>query len=349
MTTNQWEELLSVINGEKKNTKTIGFIIDSPWLPGWAGVSLLDYFTSDDAWWFANKKAADTFPEVIFLPGFWSEYGMCTEPSAFGAKLIWHTCNPPHAGKIIHTPGDIALIPQPDVKTDGLLPFMINRLKKLEPMIMRNGHMLKFAVTRGPLNIASFLMGTTEFMTLLALEPGKAHQLLEKITCFICDWISYQKECFPSIEGILLLDDISGFLGENDFIEFVLPYVGRAFNCIHVSVRFFHNDAAGVVCSPFLKEMGVNLFNFSYNHPINQIHELAGEQVALLGNLPPRDILAAGSPEEIYIATQKMMNTANCAARIIWSCGGGMPQNVPSANIKAFIVAVEEYDLNQKK
>jgi len=22
----------------------------------------------------------------MFLPGFWSEYGMCTEPSAFGAR-----------------------------------------------------------------------------------------------------------------------------------------------------------------------------------------------------------------------------------------------------------------------
>ena len=26
----------------------------------------------------------------MFLPGFWSEYGMCTEPSAFGAKCVWY-------------------------------------------------------------------------------------------------------------------------------------------------------------------------------------------------------------------------------------------------------------------
>jgi uroporphyrinogen-III decarboxylase len=347
MTTNQWEELLSIINGEKKNPKIIGFIIDSPWLPGWAGVSMLDYFTSDDTWWLANKKATDTFPEVIFLPGFWSEYGMCTEPSAFGAKLIWHAQNPPHAGKIIHNSVDIVSISQPDVRTDGLLPFMVNRLKKLEPMIMKNGHILKFAVTRGPLNIASFLMGTAEFMTLLAMEPEKAHQLLEKITCFICDWISYQKECFPSIEGILLLDDITGFVGENDCIEFVVPYISRVLNCIHTSVRFFHNDAAGLVCSPLLKEMGVNLFNFSYNHSINQIRELAGEQVALLGNLPPRDVLAALTPEEIYVATQKMMRTVDNTSRIIWSCGGGLPQNVPSENIKAFVSAVHQYTFDQ--
>jgi len=272
---------------------------------------------------------------------------MCTEPSAFGAKLIWHAHNPPHAGKIIHSSDEIASIPQPDVKTDGLLPFMVNRLKKLEPMIKKSGHMLKFAVARGPLNIASFLMGTAEFMTLLAMEPEKAHQLLEKITCFICDWISYQKECFPSIEGILLLDDIAGFVGEEDCIEFVVPYITRALNCIHVSVRFFHNDAAGLICSPFLKEMGVNLFNFSYNHPINQIRELAGEQVALLGNLPPRDVMAALTPDEIYAATQKMMSTVDNTRRIIWSCGGGLPQNVSSANIKAFVSAINQYTYNQ--
>ena len=32
----------------------------------------------------------------MFLPGFWAEYGMCTEPSAFGAKLVWTEDDFPH-------------------------------------------------------------------------------------------------------------------------------------------------------------------------------------------------------------------------------------------------------------
>ncbi|HWR99640.1 MAG TPA: uroporphyrinogen decarboxylase family protein [Prolixibacteraceae bacterium] len=343
MTNRQWESLLAVVEGRSADTKSVGFIIDSPWLPGWAGISTLDYYSSDDIWLKTNLKAIGQFPEITFLPGFWSEYGMCTEPSAFGARSVWYESNLPHAGKVIRSDEDIDTLPQPNVACDGLLPFMINRLKLMEPAIRENGHSIKFAVTRGPLNIATFLMGTTEFLLLLAMNPDKAHELLEKITRFIEGWISYQKACFPSIEGILLLDDIVGFVGEEDCREYVVPYLKRCFSAIGSKIGFFHNDAFGLTCAPFLKEMGVNLFNFAFDHPIDQIRELAGAEVALIGNLPPRDVLAAGKPDEVYAATQKMMREAADHQRIIWSCGGGIPQNVSTENLRAFVKAVQDY------
>lgn len=343
MTNKQWEELLAVIDGKNISPKSVGFIIDSPWLPGWSGVSTLDYYTSDEVWLNSNLQVIETFPEIIFLPGFWSEYGMCTEPSAFGARTVWYRENLPHAEKVIYCSDDIQRLPQPNVELDGLLPFMINRLKNLEPRIALSGHTLKFAVTRGPLNIATFLMGTTEFMMLLTLEPEKAHDLLEKITRFICDWTNYQKYCFPSIDGILLLDDIVGFVGEEECREFVVPYLKRAFESFPAKVRFFHNDAFGLVCAPFLDQIGVNLFNFAFDHPINQIRELAGSNVALIGNLPPRDVLAAGTPEQVYSSTLEMIRNVTDYQRIIWSCGGGMPQNVSTENVRAFVSAVNSF------
>jgi uroporphyrinogen decarboxylase len=343
MTSKQWDALLSAIGGKSLTGKDIGFIIDSPWLPGWSGVTTLDYYTSDEIWLNSNLKAVEKFPEITFLPGFWSEYGMCTEPSAFGARSVWYSENLPHAERVIHHSDDISRLVQPNVEFDGLLPFMINRLKNLEPRIIESGHSIKFAVTRGPLNIATFLMGTTEFMMLLAMEPDKAHELLEKITRFICEWVQYQKKCFPSIEGILLLDDIVGFVGEAECREFVVPYLRRTFEAIPSLIRFFHNDAFGLVCAPFLKEIGVNLFNFAFDHPINQIRELAGPEVALIGNLAPRDILAAGTPDEVYKATLGMMGDVTDCRSIIWSCGGGIPQNVSSENLNAFISAVQDF------
>lgn len=343
MTEQEWEKLNAVINGETLPSPPIGFIIDSPWIPGWHEVSTLEYYTSDDIWWDANVKAIETFPDIWFLPGFWSEYGMCTEPSAFGARMIWYEKNLPHAEKIINSTADIPSLPQPNVKTDGLLPFMINRLKRYEPQMNKFGHHIKFAVARGPLNIASFLMGTTEFMMAVVMEPDKVHSLLRKITTFICDWVQYQKECFPSIEGILLLDDIVGFVGESEFNEFVTPYLTEAFKCIDVPVRFLHNDAFGLVTAKHLKEMGVNLFNFSFEHSMSEIRELAGNDVTLLGNIPPRDVMAQGSTDDIRHAVKDMMDNLGEKSNVIWSCGGGMPQNVSTKNILAFIYAVKEF------
>lgn len=341
MTNAQWEQLVKITRGEESRHDPIGFIIDSPWLPGWYGVSLLDYYTSDRIWFDANRKAIETFPEVMFLPGFWSEYGMCTEPSAFGAKMVWSESNLPHANRILDDPVLIGKLTKPDVKTDGLLPFMLNRLRLSEASIRKMGHEIKFAISRGPLNIASFLAGTTDLLLTLAMNPDEVIRGLNTITDFIIDWITLQSEAFPEIEGILVLDDIVGFLGDEDFNNFALPCLKQIFQAFEMPVKLFHNDAHGLVCAPYLREIGVNVFNFSFEHSMAQVRELAGDTVVLLGNIPPRDVLASGSPEDVQASVSEMMASAGDTRRVIWSCGGGMPPDVPTENIRAFISAIK--------
>src|SRR4030042_1120439 len=259
-----WNNLLAVINGGVFEPLPVGFIIDSPWLPGWAGISTLDYYAGDEKWLAANLKAVRTFPEGMFLPGFWSEFGMCTEPSAFGTRCRWAEHELPFAERILRGIEDVPALEKPNAKNDGLLPFVVRRLQLHRGAIESAGHWIRFAVSRGPLNIATFLLGTTEFLMAIRTNPDETHQLLTLITDFIVDCLQSQKECVPSIQGIFVLDDIVGFLGEGDFRSAALPYLKRVFGCLDVPVRFFHNDAQGLVCAPFLDEIGVNLFNFSF-------------------------------------------------------------------------------------
>lgn len=61
----------------------------------------IDFYSSDEYWMKSNLKAVDSFPDVWFMPGFWSEYGMCTEPSAFGSRMIFYEKSLPYAEKIL--------------------------------------------------------------------------------------------------------------------------------------------------------------------------------------------------------------------------------------------------------
>lgn len=343
MRNSHWNELISLIEGKKLNYQPVGFIIDSPWIPGWYGISTIDYYASDELWLKSNLKAVNDFPHVWFMPSFWSEYGMCTEPSAFGSRMIFLEKSLPHAEKIMSGIENAAGLPQPNVRTDGLLPFMINRLKNNEKAIVEADHQVRFAIARGPLNIASFLMGTTEFMMALAMDPDGSHKLLKKITDFICSWLQWQKECFPSIDGVLILDDIIGFVGETEFEEFVRPYFRKIFESTGAKVRFLHNDAEGLITAKNLSGMGVNMFNFSFNHSLGEIRDLTGPEVVLVGNIPPRDVLAAGSPEQVDEAVKKAFGEINNMDRIIWSAGGGMPPDVNTENINTFVNAVKKY------
>ncbi len=340
MTDYQWEILQKTINGEKINPLPVGFIIDCPWLPNWYGINILDYFSNDELWLKANLKAINDFPDIMFLPGFWSEFGMCTEPSAFGARCTFPANEFPHAHKVIHSNDDIESLSVPNPKTDGLLPFMLNRLKIAQPKIEDAGHKIRFSVSRGPLNIASYLMGSTEFLTTMMMDPDKAHMLMRKITDFLKDWHKLQIQTIPSIDGILMLDDIIGFMGEAEFCEFGLPYFKELYNA-DVSVKFLHNDAPCKVSAPFLPEMGVNLFNMGFEVTLNELKEITQNKVTMLGNIPPRDVLASGSVEEVKSVTSNLLNSLEDKSHVIMSCGGGMPPAVSSDNINAFIDAVK--------
>ena len=344
MTDNQWSELLAVVEGRPLARPPIGFIIDSPWLPNWFGIDILDYFTNEELWFQANRKAIETFPDVTFLPGFWSEFGMCTEPSAFGAKCVFHQNEFPFADKTIRDMAQIDDLAEPDPATDGLLPFMLNRLRSVRPRLEDMGHEIRFSVSRGPLNIATFLMGTTEFLVALKTDPEPTHRLLRLITDFLKRWHALQRQTFPTIAGIMVLDDLVGFIGETDFLEFGRPYLRDLF-AVNVAVKFFHNDAPCAASLPHYADLGINLYNPGIQTALPELRRLSGGRLTILGNIPPRDVLAKGSPDDVRVAVKRLLEQTPDRSRLILSCAGGMPTGVSTENIRAFREAAQEHRL----
>ena len=114
------------------------------------------------------------------------------------------------------------------------------------------------------------------------------------------------------------------------------------FSVIDADIRFLHNDADGLITARHLNDMNVNMFNFSYNHPLGVIRELAGKDVILVGNIPPRDVMALGTPSDVDLAVRKAFGETDDPGRIVLSVGGGMPPDVKDENISAFIRTVKD-------
>jgi uroporphyrinogen decarboxylase len=264
---------------------------------------------------------------------------MCTEPSAFGAKCVWSENSFPSVEKMLLDYPEVDRICKPNCRTDGMAPFVLKRLAHCRPAIEKAGHRIRFAVARGPLNIASYLLGHTEFLIGVKTNPEEIHKLLAVVTDYLIDWIGLQAEMFDSIDGIFVLDDLIGFLRDDDFREFALPYLTQVFDSLPVSVKFLHNDAAGLITARHLATMGVNLFNFSFNHSLAEVRECAGDTVTLLGNIPPRDVLAAGTPDEVRRWAKVSLESIADHRRLILSCGGGTPPDAKSENVDALCEA----------
>jgi uroporphyrinogen decarboxylase len=185
-------------------------------------------------------------------------------------------------------------------------------------------------------------------MMTLMTHPAEAHLLIRKITDYLQGFHAYQKELFPSIEGILMLDDIIGFISKDQFLEFGLPYFKELYDR-DLPIRFLHNDASCMESVQFLPEMGVNVFNMGFDTDLNELKELTRNQVTMLGNIPPRDVLASGPAEEVRQATGKLLKSLGDHSRVIFSCGGGMPPGVSSENLAIFIDTVKNYPLSFKR
>jgi hypothetical protein len=102
MHNSEWIDLRKLLHGKKLDNNLTGFIIDRLLIPVWYGISKIDYYSSDEFWLKSNLKPLNSFPEVWSKPSFWSEYGICTEPSDFGSRMIFLEKNLPLTGSGIN-------------------------------------------------------------------------------------------------------------------------------------------------------------------------------------------------------------------------------------------------------
>ena len=102
--TTPWNRFRQAARLQEPDQVPVAFIVDSPWLPGYAGINTLDYFLYPGKWLNINLELLKRWPEAVWIPGFWVELGMAAEPSAFGCRLHWHDDRPPSIEPVVTDP-----------------------------------------------------------------------------------------------------------------------------------------------------------------------------------------------------------------------------------------------------
>jgi uroporphyrinogen decarboxylase len=115
--------------------------------------------------------------------------------------MVWTENDFPHPLKLNCTTDAIASLAKPCVKTDGLLPFVISRMARYHDKVKAFGCHYRFACSRGPLNIASFLFGTTDFMMALALTPDEVQKALTVIPTLSLNGLNCSMKSSRTIKG----------------------------------------------------------------------------------------------------------------------------------------------------
>jgi uroporphyrinogen decarboxylase len=334
--------MLSLIRGRRSDTTLPALIVDSPWLPAYAGAGTMDFYFDPETWLGIWSKVRGDLPDAAFVPGAWIELGMVAEPSGWGVPVQWSDRQPP--GVLHHAGGLEALAgaPVPNPESDGMMPMVLRQYERMAGSLGAAGLAPRMAACRGPMAVASHLLGVTEMLMATQLEPDACQRLFDKTTDLCIRWLRAQLDRMEAPVGILVLDDLYGMMGPDDARTFGLERLQRIFGEFPGLVRFFHNDTPNEHVFPVLAESGMDVFNFSHETDLVRARELLGPDVVLMGNLPPLDLLVRGTTEEVVEATVRQLDLLPDVGPMLISPGGGVSPGTPIENLQAMCGAVAE-------
>jgi uroporphyrinogen-III decarboxylase len=337
-TPRHWQDFLTAARGGRPERVPVALIVDSPWMPGFAGMHTLDFFLDTSAWLDTNLKVMARFPDVVFLPGFWVEYGMANEPSAFGAGVVWRADSPPSLRHLDWPPTEWKKLRRPDPETEGLMPLVLRRLERLEKGDLPEPHRIHFAAARGPLAVAAHVLGTTPFLEATAAEPEATAAALDVFTETVIAFLRAQLARLREPLGILVLDDLPGMLSPRGFDRMALPFLQRVFDAFPGLLRIYHNDTPCAHLLPRMGQLHCEVWNFSHELDVTAVRA-AVPGMALLGNVAPLGTLVRGTPEQVYAEARACVDKMAAGGGFMLSAGGGLSPGTRAEHIDALVRA----------
>jgi uroporphyrinogen-III decarboxylase len=338
-----WERFKQAAHLGDPKPVPVGLIVDSPWLPGYAGIDTRDYFLFPEKWLEINRGLLERFPEAVWIPGFWVEFGMAAEPSAFGAKMRFHPDRPPSIEPVVTDLDFWAEVKPAKPQEDGLMPLVLRLYQVFDQRLQAEGLGIRMVCARGPLTVASWLMGTTALMMGIRRRQAEVSRMLQTLTTSIIRWLQAQLETLRQPEGVMLLDDIVGMVSKRDYETLIHPLLRRIFDAFDGLIRVYHNDTPCPHLLESLAEANFDVFNFSHEVDAAQVKAKMGRRVALMGNVPPLDVGVRGKPADVTQWAEKCLAAAAPGGGLILSFGGGVSPGTPAENIDALIAAAREW------
>jgi uroporphyrinogen-III decarboxylase len=199
---------------------------------------------------------------------------------------------------------------------------------------------------RGPMTIASWLVGTTTLMMQVAMAPEQVDRLLDTMATTIIRWLHAQLDILRQPEGILLLDDLVGMVSKGDYERLIHPHLRRIFDEFEGLIRLYHNDTPCLHLLDCLVDANIDIFNFSHKMDIGQVKARIGHRVAVMGNVPPLDVGVRGTPQEVLGRARDCLEKAAAGGGMILSFGGGVSPGTPAENVDALLKATHEWSPN---
>jgi uroporphyrinogen decarboxylase len=313
------------------------------------GIREIDYYKSIENKLKTFVTMFEKFPEAVFVPGFWPDFGATTVPSAFGSEVVWQDREAPYAKPCLKSAEDIDRLKPVDPKTSGLMKTCLREWEYYWKHVDRKWieeyeYLDGVAFAMGPVESAAQMRGYTPFFLEIMEYPEKIAKLLDIVTETEIAYLREQEKINGRLKKVFIGDHLATQISPAHCREFYTPYIRRIFDAFpYAEIRAWHNEGACKHILDQIPEFNCNVWHFG-NDPAGPSQKSLKRQVVPMGNIHTVDVLLNGSPENVAEATAALLDEIDPNEAFIVSSGGGMAPKTSCENVRAMIDTVFRFN-----
>jgi len=266
-----------------------------------------------------------------------------TIPDAMGLGLYFEEGEGPRFRKIIRTEADVNALAV--VNTEKDLSYVTDAVSTIRQEL--NGRVPLIGFSGSPWTLATYMVeggSSKDFRHvkgMLYSQPEVLHQLLDKLTLSVIDYLNAQ--ILAGAQAVQIFDTWGGNLSDEAYIQFSLNYMQKIVQGLirehdgrKIPVIVF--TKGGGLWLPEMADIGADALGLDWTMNLGRARALVGDKVALQGNMDPSVLY--GSAAQIEKEVARLLQAYGQGEGHVFNLGHGIHQFVDPANAKVFVDAV---------
>ena len=269
-----------------------------------------------------------------------------TIPDAMGLGLYFEEGEGPKFRKPVRTEADIDRLQVVNTASD--LGYVTDAVSMIRREL--DGRVPLIGFSGSPWTLATYMIegqSSRDFIrakTMLYTQPEVLHQLLEKLSLSVIDYLNAQ--ILAGAQVVQIFDTWGGALSHDAYLEFSLAYMKKI-----VDGLIKHADGRDVPVILFTKggghwleamaDSGCDCLGLDWTVDIGAAKGRVGSQVALQGNMDPAVLRSDRKGIELEVKT--ILESFGDDDGHVFNLGHGITPDINPDNVKIFIDAVHKF------
>lgn len=339
-----FKRLQQSIAGEKSDAHAVFNYYTFPFYQSMVGVDLKEFFHNPEV---ALKSQVEALDMVNGVGNPYPDMGSVAVASGLGGVVHFDDSgfiavkpNPKLAAAT--TVDDIDWLEPGDPYGDN---YMGQALKTLQYMVDNcpDRYRINPHPIMGPYTVGANIRGISDFCADTLVEPDLVNKILDVVIETEIRFLKAQEKILGSLHHVLVGDDLSAFLSEPVYREFILPGYDKIFEEFPNTQKWLHNDSTARHVAPAIGDSGMAVWQYHPDISPQDALKLTKGNVTLLGGLNPLE-LQKWTAEETYNKCIEVLTFFGGNNKCVLAAGGSVNQ-VPVDNLMAMFKAADDFKI----